>query len=110
MVGTSSELSPSMDELSLVLSDRAAFFRRVFTRELGRKPRLLEAHAIQRAAILTAKAEVAAADPHISPTDCVKLDNCAARARRDLAAILQAAKPSDDRTPLERLYDEEQPA
>lgn len=80
---------------------RIKLLRRAYGRGLGRRPTLIEAAAMMRAAMLTAKAESAASDPSISPNDFVRLDGAAHRARRDMLALLArnarpAGRPSLD--------------
>jgi hypothetical protein len=70
------------------LSRRITHFKKAFGKGLGHKPRTLESAAILRAATLSAKAELAAADPTTSANDLVRLDNAAARARADMRAAL----------------------
>jgi hypothetical protein len=74
------------------LSKRVKHFKKAFGKGLGHKPSTLESAAILRAATLTAKAELAAADPTTSANDLVRLDNAAARARSDMWAALRAPK------------------
>jgi hypothetical protein len=50
----------------------------------------LQALAIARAARLTALAERELNNPQAGATDITSLDNCASRARRDMAALLDA--------------------
>jgi hypothetical protein len=80
------------------LSTRTAHFRKAYARGLGRKATTLEAAAIERAARLTALAEHALVDPNVSINDRVRLDGCAAKARRDMAAVLAkpVSKPGTD--------------
>jgi hypothetical protein len=67
---------------------RAAALRRAFQRELNHKPTTLQRTLIDRAVILTARAEIAALDPNTSPNDCVRLDGAAARARAAMFAVI----------------------
>jgi hypothetical protein len=73
---------------------RVAYFKRLFARGVGKTPTALQKMAIARAAVLTAKAESAALDPKCTANDAVRLDHAAARARRDMAAVLKVAKPA----------------
>ena len=77
------------------LSKRTAHFRKAFARGLGRKASTLEAAAIERAARLTALAEQALVDPNVTINDRVRIDGCAAKARRDMQAVIgkRATKP-----------------
>jgi hypothetical protein len=63
---------------------RVERLRRAFQRELGRKLTLIEKTAVFKAALLTAKAEMAALDPHTSVEELTKLVNLADRAVRRL--------------------------
>jgi hypothetical protein len=74
---------------------RVERLRRAFQRELGRKLTLIEQTAVYKAALLTAKAEVAALDPAADVGELTKLVNIADRAvrRLGLRAIL-AERPS----------------
>jgi hypothetical protein len=70
------------------LSKRIAYFRRVFAKGLGRKATSIQAVAITNAAVLTARAEAAANDPHTTANDLVRLSGCALRARTEMQALL----------------------
>jgi hypothetical protein len=83
-----------MNELSS-LSDRVTYLKRAYARGLGHKPTTLQSAAIQRAAVLSAKAEAAALDPNVTPNDLVRLDHAAARARRDMEHALQRVRKPD---------------
>src|SRR5262245_37699757 len=69
---------------------RIAELRRAFQRALRRRPTMIERTAIERAARLTWRAEVAAVDPNATLDDVVRLDNAAARARSRLEALIGA--------------------
>jgi hypothetical protein len=75
---------------------RLAELQRALQRTLKRKPTEIERTALQRAALLSLRAEIAAFDPHADSNDVVRLDNAARRARGDferLAGIDSAHKP-----------------
>jgi hypothetical protein len=78
------------------LSVRIARLRRTFVKGVGRNTNGMERLAIDRAARLTAIAELAAENPATSANDLVRLDGAAHRARRDMARVLQA-KPEPSR-------------
>jgi hypothetical protein len=63
---------------------------RAYHRHLRAKPSTLEKHVLVRAAVLTCRAEMAAADPAVSVDEVVRADNCAARARAELAKAISA--------------------
>ena len=69
-------------------------FRRAFVRSLhiGHKPTVVERQAIDRACTLTVQAQSAPVDSSINLTDKVRLDNAAARARRDAIAVIEACR------------------
>jgi hypothetical protein len=67
---------------------RMAQLRRAYQRVLRRKPTMIERAAMERAARLTARAEVAALDPDATLDDVVRIDNAAARARARLADLI----------------------
>jgi hypothetical protein len=71
---------------------RVLALRRMFLRELRHKPTLLQSTLIQRASVMTAKAELGCIDPATSATDAVRLDNAAHRARQAAFDAI-AAKP-----------------
>jgi len=48
---------------------------------------------VMHAAILTARAELAALDPNVTLNDLVRLSNEARRARADMDAVIHPAKP-----------------
>jgi hypothetical protein len=76
---------------------RAAALRRAFQRELGCKPTTIEGTLMDRAAVLTAKAEAAALNPATTANDVVRLDHAAARARAAMFqsfAMREAKRPS----------------
>jgi hypothetical protein len=83
------------------LSERIAALKKLFAKGLGHKPNRLQALAIARAARLSAVAEQALTNPQATANDITRLDNCASRARRDMAALLDAS-----RTEREPTYDE----
>ena len=69
------------------LSKRTAELRKLFAKGTGRKPNRLEAMAIKRAALLTAKCEAAALDPETTANDLVRLDGAARKARADMQLV-----------------------
>jgi hypothetical protein len=90
----------SMDtDCSLVepLAKRVAYYKRIFAHGVGKTPTSIQKIAIARAAVLTAKAELAALDPATSANDTVRLDGVAAKARRDMAAVLKIAAKTTPR-------------
>jgi hypothetical protein len=84
------------------LAKRIAHYRRVFTRGRGRKTTGLQSHAVMHAAVLTARAEVAALDPSISANDLVRLSNEARRARADMEVALTKREPEPEGSALDR--------
>lgn len=75
---------------------RVLALRRMFLRELRHKPTLLQSTLIQRACVLTVKAEFACVDPATSADIAVRVDNAAARARQAaFEAIAAKPKPPD---------------
>src|SRR5262245_47513515 len=69
---------------------RAKQLRRAFQKALRRRPTTIERVVMARAAALTARAEAAALDPHVTLDDVVRVDNAAARARAKLADLIGA--------------------
>jgi hypothetical protein len=69
---------------------RTKVLARAYQRHLHCKPSTLEKHALLRAASLTARAELAAADPTVSVDEVVRADNAASRARAELAKAIAA--------------------
>lgn len=89
------------------LSVRIARLRRTFVKGVGRNTNGMERLAIDRAARLTAIAELATENPDTPYTDIVRLDHSAARARRDMDALLRIKpKPRDDVPSFEDLLAE----
>lgn len=82
------------------LSKRTAELRKLFAKGTGRKPNRLEAMAIKRAALLTAKCEAAALDPETTANDLVRLDGAARKARADMQLVLHPNAP----VPARRRY------
>ncbi len=66
---------------SVAQARRVRTLKRAFQRELGRHPTVVERAAMNRAAVLSARAEAAAIDTSISLEDVVRIDNTASRAR-----------------------------
>lgn len=75
------------------LERRVKYYQRVFARGVGRSPTSLQRLAIARAARLSAIAEAVASNPNTTINDLVRADGSAARARADMAKVLQA-KPA----------------
>ncbi len=65
---------------------RVAQLKRAYQKQLHAHPTTIQRTLMTRAAVLTAKAEACALDPHVSLEDLVRLDNVAARARIEMAA------------------------
>jgi hypothetical protein len=65
-------------------ASRVLALKRAYQRELGRKPTLIQTTLINRACMLTAKAEAAALDPSVTANDLVRLDNKAQQARAEM--------------------------
>jgi hypothetical protein len=84
------------------LSVSNARLRRTFVKGVGRNTNGMERLAIDRAARLTAIAELAAENPATSANDLVRLDGAAHRARRDMARVLQAKPEPSHGDALER--------
>jgi len=82
---------------------RVLALRRAYQRELAHKPTLIQKTLIDRAAVLTAKAEAAALDPTTTANDVVRLDHAAARARAEMFAMFAAKQePNDGASDLDR--------
>lgn len=80
------------------VQERRVFaLKRAFQRTLGRKPTLLQQTLIDRAAVMTVRAEAAASDPTVSIVDLVRVDNAAARARQAMAALI--SEPREQQQP-----------
>jgi hypothetical protein len=73
---------------------RVAELLRAYQRELGHRPTMLERHTMKRAALLTARAEAAAADPAASLDEVSRIDDRACRARSALADVIRAGRES----------------
>jgi len=85
--------SPSMPEDTPAISaaDRLHELLRAYQRQLKRRPTTVERVAMQRAALLTVRAEAANYDAKATSNDIVRLDNAARRARADFERLI--AKP-----------------
>ena len=82
---------------------RMLALKRAYQRELAHKPTLIQKTLIDRAAVLTAKAEAAALDPTTTANDVVRLDHAAARARAEMFAMFAAKQePNDGASDLDR--------
>jgi hypothetical protein len=84
------------------LAKRVEYLKRLFARGIGRTPTAKQKLALNRAALLTAKAEQAAVDPLTSANDLVRLDGAASRARRDLQYLIDRRAPETGATLLDR--------
>ena len=73
---------------------RVLALKRAFQRELAHKPTCLQRTLMDRAAVMTAKAEAAALDPNCSANDVVRLDGCASRARQAMFDSFASIKPT----------------
>jgi hypothetical protein len=76
-------------------------FRRALQRQARRKLKAHEQNALERAARMLLRAEIASLDPNSDSNDVVRLDNAARRARLDyerIANISTAPKPKPART------------
>jgi hypothetical protein len=69
-------------------ASRVLALKRAYQRELGHKPTLIQKTLIDRAAVLTARAQAAALDPSATINDVVRLDGAASRARAAMQAAL----------------------
>ena len=76
------------------LSKRIAHLRKAYARGIGHRASTLQAAAMERAARLTALAEQALLDPNVTINDRVRLDGCAAKARREMAAVIGKREPA----------------
>jgi len=90
------DISAATDGQADVFEHHVAAFRRSFQRVLRRKPTRLQRELMDRAAILTTKAKLAALDSTVSPNDLVRLDGLAARARAEMFAMFAAKQEPDD--------------
>jgi hypothetical protein len=88
---------PDKSATSTAQERRAQALRRAFQRTLGHKPTTLQRTLMDRAAIMTARAEIAAADPATSANDCVRLDGAAARARAAMFEAIAAGQAKSKR-------------
>jgi hypothetical protein len=77
--------------------------KRALQRQLNRRPTTVERCAMDRAALMTLRAEIAARDSKASSADVVRLDNAARRARKDFEALarLDQCKPKAKRSMLD---------
>ena len=90
------DISATTDGQADAFEHHVAALRRSFQRVLRRKPTRLQRELMDRAAILTTKAKLAALDPTVSPNDLVRLDGLAARARSEMFAMFAAKQEPDD--------------
>jgi hypothetical protein len=80
------------------LEKRVAYLKRIFARGFGKTPSARMKLALHRAALMTAKAELALANPLTSANDCIRLDGAAARARADLQKLVSQRVPQTEMT------------
>jgi hypothetical protein len=67
-------------------SKRIAQLRRAYQKQLNAHPTTIQRALMHRAAVMTAKAEACACDPHTSLDDLVRVDHAAQRARLEMTA------------------------
>ena len=82
MLETDATKAADMSSATAAQQRRIAQLKRAYQRELARKATVIEKAAIDRAAVLTARAEAAAIDAEASDEDVVRLDGAAHRARQ----------------------------
>jgi hypothetical protein len=75
------------------VQERLAELKRGFQRQLNRKGTAIELAALDRAALMTLRAEIAAFDGKATSNDIVRLDNAARRARRVFETIARIEPP-----------------
>ena len=80
----SRDQAAAMSAASDAQGRRVLALKRAYQRALAHKPTLIQKTLIDRAAVLTAKAEAAALDAAVTPNDLVRLDNKAERARAEM--------------------------
>jgi len=79
--------------VATVLEARAKQLQRAYQRQLRHRPTMHQRQLMRRASTLTARAEQAALDLSVTANDLVRLDRCAAHARRLMFAELARPKP-----------------
>jgi hypothetical protein len=85
---------PDMSAATDAQARRVLALKRAFQRELRHRPTTLQRTLIDRAAIMTARAEIAASDPNTSPNDVVRLDGAASRARAAMFGAIAKREPA----------------
>jgi hypothetical protein len=99
-VSESGDQAAPMSAASEAQARRVLALKRAYQRELAHKPTLIQKTLIDRAAVLTAKAEAAALDPTVTANDLVRLDNKAERAR---AEMFESIKREEELPTLEEM-------
>ena len=82
---------------AVALDRRADELRRAYQRRLNHRPTILQRAIMSNAAVLTARAEIASADPACSINDYVRACRVASEARDAVEAMLAQAEPSEYR-------------
>jgi hypothetical protein len=77
------------------LDCRADELRRAYQRRLNHRPTVLQRTIIGNASILTARAEIASADPTCSINDYVRACRVASEAREAVEAMLAQSEPEE---------------
>jgi hypothetical protein len=77
--------------------------KRALQRQLNRRPTTFERAAMDRAALMTLRAEIAARDPDATSADVVRLDNAARRARNDFCALARIGERKPKRRSMAEL-------
>ena len=82
-----SALPSANDRPKRTANERLDELRRGLQRLLRRKPTMVERALLDRAALMTLRAEMAAFDPASKSDDLCRLDNVARRARHDFERV-----------------------
>ncbi len=85
------------------LEHRVEELRAAWQRQLRKKPTILQRAIVNNACVLTARAEIASADPTCSINDYVRACRVAKEARDAVEAMLEQAEPEERLLSLEEM-------
>ena len=96
----------NMSVAAVAQNRRVEELRRAYQRRLNRRPTTLQRAIMSNAAVLTARAEIASADPACSINDYVRACRVAKEARDAVEAMLAQAESEEEYRTLDQMLAE----
>lgn len=90
---------PAADQRRITAEERLQTLKQGYQRELRRKPTAIQKQLMDRAALLSVKAEIAVYDTTTSANDIVRLDRQAQRAREEMRRSFERPNPTSADAP-----------